>query len=147
MTMAKYEWFEEWKDTKFKKRGKDYDSFKKMFEDRILEEGLYKYYPQTKGKVKFTEVGTPLTFNFYIGSVKGEVYGADAIPQRFQPNDLLRPKTSIDNFYLTGQDITTLGFTGAMMAGILTASEILGYGTIPDMILGRNIITDIRNLK
>ena len=66
-----------------------------------MEEGLYKYYPQTKGKVEFTEVGSPLTFNHYLGSVKGEVYGANATPNRFQPNDLLRPKTSIENFYLT----------------------------------------------
>lgn len=146
MTMAKYEWFEEWESSRFNRRGDNYKDFKKIFEKRILEEGLYKYYPQTKGKVEFTEVGSPLTFNHYLGSVKGEVYGANATPNRFQPNDLLRPKTSIENFYLTGQDVTTLGFTGAMMAGILTASEIQGYGTIKDMIMGRNIITDLENL-
>jgi all-trans-retinol 13,14-reductase len=146
LTMAKYEWFEKWKDLKMKKRGKDYDDFKKMFEKRILNEGLYKYYPQTKGKVQFTEVGSPLTFNYYIGSTKGEVYGADATPERFSPNDWLIPKTHIDNLYLTGQDITTLGFTGAMMSGILTASEILGYGTLWDIITDRNIINDLDNM-
>ena len=146
MTMAKYEWFDKWKSSRSGRRDDNYEDFKKIFEKRILEEGLYKYYPQTKGKVDFTKVGSPLTFNHYLGSVKGEVYGANATPNRFQPNDLLRPKTSIENFYLTGQDVTTLGFTGAMMAGILTASEIQGYGTIKDMIMGRNIITDLENL-
>ena len=128
LTMAKYDLFKKWdKDQNFGKKPKreeDYKNLKKIFERRILEEGLYKYYPQTKDKVKFTSIGTPLTFNYYIGSVKGEVYGADMTPSRFQADDILRPKTDINNLYLTGQDITTLGFTGAMMSGILTASEV-----------------------
>ena len=52
MTMAKYDLFEKWKDTKLKKRGEDYLNLKDMFKERILEEGLYKYYPKTRGKVK-----------------------------------------------------------------------------------------------
>ncbi len=147
LTMAEYDLFEKWnKDQKFGKKPKreeDYQNLKNIFEKRILEEGLYKYYPQTKGKVNFTSVGSPLTFNYYIGSMKGEVYGADMTPSRFQSNDLLRPKTDINNLYLTGQDITTLGFTGAMMAGILTASEVLGYGNILDLINDRNLIKDL----
>ena len=68
-------------------------------------------------------------------------------PDRFKYDDLLKPKTSIENLYLTGQDITTLGFTGAMMAGILTASEILNYGTISDILSKRNLITDIEKIN
>ena len=146
LTAAKYEWFEEWGDKKMKKRGKDYEELKAKFEKRILEEGLYKYYPQTRGKVKFTEVGSPLTFNYYIGSTKGEVYGADCKPNRFEDNDWLKPKTPIENLYLTGQDVTTLGLTGAMMGGILTASEILDYGNVLDYLVGRNIIHDLEIL-
>jgi len=48
-------------------------------------------------------------------------------PSRFQADDLLCPKTEINNLYLTGKYITILGFTGDMMAGILTASDILDY--------------------
>jgi len=33
------------------KRGAEYDALKKKFEARILEEGLFKYYPQCRGKV------------------------------------------------------------------------------------------------
>ena len=151
LTMSEYDLFKKWdKNQKFGKKSKkdeEYEKLKKTFEKRILEEGLYKYYPQTKGKVKFTSVGSPLTFNYYIGSTKGEVYGADMSPSRFQKDDLLRPQTEIEGLYLTGQDITTLGFTGAMMAGILTTSEILGYGNIIDIISGRNIIEDLMFLE
>ena len=58
----------------------------------------------------------------------------------------MKPKTNIKNLYLTGQDIVTTGFAGAMTAGILTASDILGYGTIPDIISGKNLIEDIMHL-
>jgi all-trans-retinol 13,14-reductase len=147
LTMSEYDLFKKWdKNQNFGKKPKreeEYDKLKKIFQKRILEEGLYKYYPQTKGKVKFTSIGSPLTFNYYIGSTKGEVYGADMNPNRFQKDDLLRPKTDINGLYLTGQDITTLGFTGAMMAGILTASEVLGYGNIIDIMSGRNVIEDL----
>ncbi|CAG0923591.1 unnamed protein product [Notodromas monacha] len=32
----------------------------------------------------------------------------------------------LDGLYLTGQDILSAGFTGALTAGTITASEILG---------------------
>ena len=37
----------------------------------------------------------------------------------------LKPKTPIKNLYLTGQDVTTVGFTSALFSGLLTSSVIL----------------------
>ena len=45
-----------------------------MFEKRIIN-GLLEYYPHLKDKIDYTLVGSPLTFNHYIGSQQGEVYG------------------------------------------------------------------------
>ena len=115
--------------------------------DRILEEGLYHYYPKTKGKVKYCEVGSPLTFNHYIGSQRGECYGLDNKPIRYQHDDWLIPKTHIKGLYLTGIDITSVGFTGGLMAGVLTAHSVLGYGTLTDLVSGRNLIGDIININ
>jgi all-trans-retinol 13,14-reductase len=61
-----------------------------MFEQRILEEGLYKYYPATRGKVKHTSVGTSVTFNHFLNSERGEVYGLESHPERFELDDWLR---------------------------------------------------------
>jgi all-trans-retinol 13,14-reductase len=36
-----------------------------------------------------------------------------------------------------------LGFTGALMGGVLTAHSILGYGTLLDLLTDRNLINDI----
>ena len=33
----------------------------------MLNEGLYKYYPKTKGYVSHYNIGTPLTNQFYLG--------------------------------------------------------------------------------
>jgi all-trans-retinol 13,14-reductase len=90
--------------------------------------------------------GSSLTFNHYLGSHYGEVYGLEGAPERFQVKDWLRPRTDIKGLYMTGQDVTTLGVTGALMSGILTAHSCLGYGGVSDLISGRNLIEDIWHL-
>ena len=147
LTMSRYSEFEKWKDDKPGKRREEYQKIKKQYGDRILEEGLYHYYPKTKGKVTYCEVGSPLTFNHYIGSQRGECYGLDNKPIRYEHDDWLIPKSHINNLYLTGQDITTLGVTGAIMSGVLTAHSVLGYGNLLDLASGRNLIEDIMNLN
>lgn len=147
LTLAQYSEFEEWKDDRPGKRREEYQQIKKKYADRILEEGLYHYYPKTRGKVTYCEVGSPLTFNNYIGSQRGECYGLDNNPSRYQHDDWLLPKTHIPGLFITGQDITTVGVTGALMAGVLTAHSVLGYGKIIDLISGRNLIEDLMNLE
>jgi len=142
LTAVKYEWFEKWKDHKHKKRGGEYMKFKDIFKQRLINE-ICRYYPQLDGKIMYADVGSPLTFNHYIGSTFGECYGLDCTSKRFVSDDWLRPATEINGLYLSGQDITTLGFTGALMSGVLTAHEIMGYGTLLDIIKGRNLINDI----
>ena len=49
----------------------------------MLEEGMYKFYPKTRGKVEHYEIGTPLTNQFYLNAPNGEGYGLDANSYRF----------------------------------------------------------------
>ena len=142
LTTFPYADFKNWEHLKMGKRGQDYEYIKAKFEARILQ-GLFEYYPQLESKVEFTMVGSPLTFNHYIGSTEGEVYGMKNSVDRFCKDDWLRPQTEIPGLFLTGQDVTTLGITGAMMGGVLTAHAVLGYGTITDLIFGRNLIVDL----
>ena len=142
LTMIDYKTFKKWENSEQGKRGADYEALKKVFEKRILEV-LFEYYPQCRDAVDFTLVGSPLTFNHYIGSSAGEVYGLDGTCDRFQINDWLRPETDIPGLYLTGCDVTTLGITGGLMSGVLTAHAVLGYGTVWDLITGRNLVSDI----
>ncbi len=147
LTIGKKEWFNQWENERCMHRGQDYNDIKESFAKRMLEEGLYNFYPKTKGKVTHYDVGTPLTNQFYLGAYNGEAYGLDSTPFRYSQATELKPKTRINGLYLTGQDICTLGFTGALMGGLLTAHSILGYGTMIDMISGRNLVNDLINLE
>ncbi|WP_419193446.1 phytoene desaturase family protein [Kolteria novifilia] len=124
ISMAPYAWFESWKETRWKKRGDDYDAFKEELSERLLET-LYVHCPQVKGKIDTMELSTPLSTEHFMGHRKGAIYGLAATPARFLEKRL-RPRTAIKGLYLTGTDICTLGVAGALSGGFLTASAIAG---------------------
>jgi all-trans-retinol 13,14-reductase len=120
-----YEWFAEWKDEPWGKRGEAYETLKEYFTQRMLE-ALYNKMPHLRGKIDYYETSTPLSTDFFCGYKQGELYGLDHDPKRFEQN-WLRPKTSIPGLYLTGQDVLTCGIGGAMMAGVMTTVSVLGW--------------------
>jgi len=125
---APYEWFDKWHDETWGKRGEDYDAFKQELGERLMAY-LYDKLPELRGKVDYYEVSTPLSTNWFGGYQRGELYGLSHTPGRMQQK-WLRPKTTIPGLWLTGQDILTCGVTGAMMAGMLTATSIVGVRKI-----------------
>ncbi len=127
-----YEWFHQWEETQWKKRGDDYEGFKQKLSDRLLEK-LYQYEPQLKGKVDHAELSTPLSTRHFCNYDRGEIYGIDHTPARFRQN-WLRPHTPIKNLFLTGQDIATDGIGGALFGGVLAASAILRRNVIKDIL-------------
>ena len=147
LTSIDKEYFEQWENQRCTKRDQDYKELKDMIGERMIKEGLYKYFPKTIGKVLNKTVATPLTTKYYIGAENGESYGLDMNEYRLIKGYKLRPKTSIKNFYLTGQDICTLGVTGAMMSGVLTANVMMGYDNLFDIFFDNNIVNDIMKLK
>lgn len=146
LSIGRHEWFSKWEGTKWGKRGDDYLAFKGMLERRILEEGLYHMWPQTRGHVAYTALGTSLSYNHFIGSQRGEAYGLRCTPDRFQSQDWLRPQTPLNGLYMTGQDVALFGFAGALMSGLLTAMAVLGYGAPLDVMSGRNLVEDLWHL-
>lgn len=122
ITLLPYEIFEPWANTKWKKRGEDYEALKEKIAQRLLE-ALFEREPQLRGKVDYYELSTPITTQHFVNYEKGEIYGIDHSPERFKLK-FLRPHTPIKNFYLTGQDIVTAGVGGALFSGLLTASAI-----------------------
>lgn len=146
LTLGMYEWFAKWEHTEWGKRGKEYEEWKKTLESRILNEGLYTMWPQTKGHVEYSALGTSLTYNHFIGSVRGEAYGLDCHPERFKEDDWLRPQTDIPGLFMTGQDVALFGIAGALMSGVLSTMSVLGYGGVTDLMSGRNIVEDLWHL-
>ncbi|MBL0230598.1 MAG: NAD(P)/FAD-dependent oxidoreductase [Moraxellaceae bacterium] len=124
-----WEWVEKWADKPWGKRGDDYDALKEDFSQRLLEK-LYQKMPHLRGKIDYYELATPLSSEFFCWYQKGEIYGLDHDPKRFEQT-WLRPKTDIDGLYLTGQDIMTCGVVGAMIGGLMTAINIGGVKALP----------------
>lgn len=122
---ARYEWFEQWRDRPWGKRGEDYEALKEKFSERLLEH-LYKHFPQLRGQIDYCELSTPLSTDYFCFYPRGEIYGLDHDPKRFQQS-WLRPRSRIKGLYLTGQDIMSCGVAGAMMGGVVTAQSILGW--------------------
>ncbi|MCH2045424.1 MAG: NAD(P)/FAD-dependent oxidoreductase [Saprospiraceae bacterium] len=128
ITLVPYEIFAPWEDKSWKKRGQDYEELKEYFAQRLLEV-LYQKEPQLRGKVDFYELSSPITTRHFINYEKGEIYGLDHDPNRFQQK-FLKPRTPIKNLYLTGQDISTAGIGGAAISGLLTASVVSGQNML-----------------
>jgi phytoene dehydrogenase-like protein len=124
-----WEWVEQWADKPWGKRGDDYDALKEAFSQRLLEK-LYEKMPHLRGKIDYYELSTPLSTQFFCWYEKGEIYGLDHDPKRFEQT-WLRPKTDIEGLYLTGQDIMTCGVVGAMIGGLMTAVSIGGIKALP----------------
>jgi all-trans-retinol 13,14-reductase len=119
-----YEWFRGWEETRWQRRGHEYDDFKRALAERMrlqLEERL----PSVRGQFEVAELSTPLSTRHFLNYSRGEIYGVGALPRRFQLR-CLTPRTGVKNFYLTGQDVALLGVSGALVGGVLTASAILG---------------------
>jgi len=124
LTLMPYELVEQWQDSRWMKRGDEYDTFKEELSQRLLNV-LFKHEPQLKDKIDHYELSTPLTTRHFVNYDKGEIYGLDHTPKRYHQR-FLQPRTPIKNFYLTGQDIVTAGVAAALFSGVLTTSAMTG---------------------
>jgi len=135
VTMAKWEWYQKWSENSVKRRGDDYDEIKNTVGEILIEQAC-QLFPQIRDHIDFKDIGTPVTNKYYLAQPHGELYGLDHTATRMSPwvSAQLRPKTDISGLYLTGQDIMSCGFTGALYAGLLTASSVLGRNCMSDLI-------------
>lgn len=123
---AKYKWFEKWNGTSTKHRGAEYDEIKSRITSIMLRV-LYQHFPNLVGHVIYTDLGTPLSVNKYLGRQAGEVYSLDHTPERFgrlEAQLALHPQTIIENLCMTGQDVLSVSVVASTLSGLYAASRI-----------------------
>ena len=116
--------WEKYNDTKWLKRGEDYDAIKAAISEDLLAM-TEKHLPGFREMVAFHELSTPPTVTTFTGYKGGMIYGQPCDPDRFFRDDW-KVGTSLKNLYMTGADVGTPGINGAMIAGMLTAARLLG---------------------
>jgi all-trans-retinol 13,14-reductase len=134
VSIAPYEWFRDWEDTRWMKRGDDYTRLKENLSQRLIVV-LEREVPQVAGKIAYHEMSTPLSTHHFGGYPEGEIYGLEHTPARFRER-ALRPRTGLKGFYLTGQDVCTAGVAGALFGAVLSASAILGRNLLKEISRG-----------
>jgi len=115
---------EKWKNThntiaKPDERGEEYETFKKIKEEKILTV-LEEVFPDIRKKIKNTYSSTPLTFRDYIGNYDGSLYGI--LKDSNDPmRSFINPKTKIKNLFLTGQNLIFHGILGVTIGAFVTS--------------------------
>ncbi|MDR0801453.1 NAD(P)/FAD-dependent oxidoreductase [Fluviicola sp.] len=116
--------FRKWEDSvrtivKEGKRQEDYESFKKICENRVIDR-LEERFPGIRSKIKNVYSSTPLTYRDYISTPDGSMYG---IQKDFNSihRTQINTKTHIPNLFLTGQNIIFHGILGATIGALVTS--------------------------
>ena len=124
ITMIPYSAFAQWENTRWRKRGDEYDALKQRLTARLLA-ALEDQFPSVSGNIAHAELSTPVTTRHFMNYGSGEIYGLAPTPQRYALRSL-GARTPIRGLYLTGQDVASLGVVGALFGGVISASAALG---------------------
>ncbi|HNW82304.1 MAG TPA: NAD(P)/FAD-dependent oxidoreductase [bacterium] len=132
LAYMKYSEVEKWKDTRYLKRGSEYEDFKKRRADMLVN-NLCEKFPDLSGAIEKVHTSTPLTFRDYVGARNGALYGVLRNSNEPQ-NSFLSPRTRIKNLYLSGQNIILHGILGVTIGAVLTCGSMLGFDYLIDRI-------------
>lgn len=100
-----------------------YKAFKEKLLNKMLN-SVEQLIPDARKHIIQAELGTPMTNNYYINSTRGNVYGTEKTLKGVGPF-AFKPKTEIENLFLTGASTLSHGVGGATNSGIETAAKIL----------------------
>jgi all-trans-retinol 13,14-reductase len=120
---ARYEWFKQWENTRWGKRGSEYERVKEIIARFVINK-LHEVLPQTAGAIEMYDVSSPLSTRHFNNYAHGEIYGLEQSGKRFLESKI-RIHTKAKGLYLSGQDITCVGVGGALASATITASTIL----------------------
>jgi all-trans-retinol 13,14-reductase len=119
-----YDAFKKWAHTKFGERPEDYQALKRELTTTMLA-SADRIIPGISKRVVMSDLGTPLTNEFYVASTRGNLYGTTKNLLQVGPL-AWQLKTGFDNLWLTGASTVSHGVLGATMSGLMAARGVLG---------------------
>lgn len=104
-------------------RNENYQIFKRKIEDIIINK-LEERFPGIKEKIRNVYSSTPLTYQDYLGSPKGSLYGIMKNYRNTMETNI-NSRTKIPNLFLTGQNIVFHGILGATIGALVTSFNFI----------------------
>lgn len=125
MAPFNYQFLEKYADETPKKRSAEYQELKKNIAKALLAM-VDERYPGFSAEIEIMEIGTPLTFVYYVGHTKGMYYSLPQTPNRY--NQFFGSKTKYQNLYISGTDALSFGLMGAGLGGFVAAAQTTKAG-------------------
>jgi NAD(P)H-flavin reductase len=124
IALVNYSAFTEWEKQSWRMKDPSYYALKKRLTESLIST-VEKKLPGFSELIRYSEMSTPLTMNYFASRAKGAMYGFKPTP-RFMSKKWFNVKTPIKGLYLTGTDVCSPGVVGAMMGGLAAASVLNG---------------------
>nr|B0S6C5.1 RecName: Full=Inactive all-trans-retinol 13,14-reductase; AltName: Full=Inactive all-trans-13,14-dihydroretinol saturase B; Short=RetSat B; AltName: Full=Retinol saturase (all-trans-retinol 13,14-reductase)-like protein; Flags: Precursor [Danio rerio] len=133
-TLVNPKWFEQWENVNEAERGEEYENYKMRFANHLFDWACVRF-PQLKEKVALLHAVTPINMHGLGASYCS--MSAEHNLERYQPLNIatIRCNTPVKNLYLSGQDIFTAGYSGALHGGFLCASTVMDRCLHIDLLL------------
>jgi all-trans-retinol 13,14-reductase len=131
-----FEWFADWRGSKYGKRPEEYQRAKEIYCGKILEFAA-EFVPQLPDRLSKYVSSSPLSNLHFNGSEDGSSYGIYHSIQNTGPR-AIGPRTHVPNLFLTGQSTLFPGILASTIAGMLAAGHIIGI---------RPLLTELRILR
>jgi all-trans-retinol 13,14-reductase len=104
-------------------RSIEYTEFKKLRSEKVID-AIEFHFPGIRNKIKSYSSSTPLTQRDYTGSPFGSGYGIEK--DAGSPfKTMVNPRTSVNNLFLTGQNITLHGILGVSLSALETCFNLV----------------------
>jgi all-trans-retinol 13,14-reductase len=131
-TFLPYEPFARWRGSPQGARDAGYDERKRELGEEMLG-AAENVIPGLRRNLKFLEVGTPLTNDFFCETYRGASYGTAKTPFQLGPFSFSQ-RGPVEDLHLCGASTISHGVAGASMSGLVAAQHVLGRATAEELL-------------
>ena len=132
-----FDGFRQWQGTLPGQRGDEYEAYKQKYIQMLLA-GALKVFPNLPEAIDTLFAASPITYQYYTGSVDGSNYGFSKDYRSLHFSRLL-PRTKLGNFFFSGQNLNMHGIVGVPISAVITCGELIGLKYLLEKINGNRL--------